>query len=190
MLLGLVLLLGLAVIPLLGGRIARLATLRVRWIPAVAAAFAVQILIVNVFPEVGDDALHRIVHIATYVVIGVVVVRNIRLPGLPVIALGGALNAIAIFANGGVMPADPDALRTAGMTPDPEAFTNSAALADAKVAFLGDVFAFPAWLPAANVFSVGDVLLVLGAWILAHHVCGSRAIGRNTIAANARRASD
>ena len=71
MLLGLVLLLGLAVIPLLGGRIARLATLRVRWIPAVAAAFAVQILIVNVFPAAGGDALHRVVHGATYVVIAV-----------------------------------------------------------------------------------------------------------------------
>ena len=80
------------------------------------------------------------------------------------------------------MPADAGALRTAGMTADPEAFTNSAALADAKVAFLGDVFAFPAWMPAANVFSVGDVLLVLGGWILAHHVCGSRVIRRNTIA--------
>jgi hypothetical protein len=173
-LLGLVLLLGLALVPVLGGRLARLAELRVRWIPAVAAAFAVQILIVNVFPAEGDDALHRVVHVATYVVIGVVVARNLRLPGLPVIALGGALNAIAIFANGGVMPADPDALQAAGMTADPDAFTNSAALDDASVAFLGDVFAFPAWLPATNVFSVGDVLLVLGAWILAHRVCGSR----------------
>jgi hypothetical protein len=177
MLLGAVLLLGLALVPLAGGRLGALASLRVRWIGLVAAAFAVQVLIVNVLPSAGGEALHRVVHIATYLAIGAVVVRNLRMPGLAVIALGGALNAIAIFANGGVMPADPGALRIAGMTADPAAFTNSAALADARLAFLGDVFAFPAWMPAANVFSVGDVLLVLGAWVLAHRVCGSRLPG-------------
>ena len=47
-------------------------------------------------------------------------------------------------------------------------------VADANLAFLGDVFALPAWMPAANVFSVGDLLLALGAAIFVHAACGSR----------------
>jgi MFS family permease len=51
---------------------------------------------------------------------------------------------------------------------------NSGAVADPKLWFLGDVFALPAGFPMANVFSVGDVLIVVGAFILVHCVCGSR----------------
>jgi hypothetical protein len=46
-----------------------------------------------------------------------------------------------------------------------------------RLAFLGDIFATPASVPAANVFSVGDVLLVLGAFIFLHVVSESR-LGR------------
>lgn len=60
------------------------------------------------------------------------------------------------------------------MTADPEVFTNSALVTDANLWFLGDVFGVPAWVPAANVFSVGDLLLVAGAWVLAHRICESR----------------
>jgi hypothetical protein len=176
-LLGVLLLLAVAAVPLFGGRLRRLTELRVRWIGVAAAAFAVQILVVNVLPG-GDEGLHEAINIATYVVLAAVIVRNLRLPGLPLIALGGVSNALAIVANGGVMPARAGALRFAGMPLDPDAFTNSAYVHHAKLWFLGDVFGVPSWVPAANVFSIGDLLLVLGGWVLVHRACGSRLFTR------------
>jgi hypothetical protein len=105
---------------------------------------------------------------------------NWRLPGLPLAALGAALNLLAIVANGGVMPASPSALAAAGLPVDQPGFQNSAALADPRLAFLGDVFAVPASWPLSNVFSVGDLLIGAGlAWGL-HRVCGSRLVPRWT----------
>ena len=51
---------------------------------------------------------------------------------------------------------------------------NSAAIADAKLVFLGDVFAVPEPLPLANVFSAGDVCIVVGAALAVFQVCGSK----------------
>ena len=51
------------------------------------------------------------------------------------------------------------------------AFENSAPVDDAHLAFLGDVFAVPAGWPLANVFSIGDVLIVIGAVALVHGAC-------------------
>ncbi len=181
MLIGVLTLLGLACVPLAGGRLRRLADLRLRWLPVVVCAFAVQLLIVNVLPA-GDEGLRAAIHSGTYVVLIVVLLRNLRLPGLPLIALGGLCNAAAIVANGGVMPARVQALQAAGMTADSEVFTNSAVVADANLWFLGDVFAIPAWVPAANVFSVGDLLLVAGAWVLMHSICESRLLRRRRTA--------
>jgi len=61
------------------------------------------------------------------------------------------------------MPATHGALATAGVTPSGETFANSAYVEHARLWFLGDVFAIPASWPLANVFSVGDVLIALGA---------------------------
>jgi hypothetical protein len=178
-LIGVAVLLAFATVPLLGGRLAALGDLNLRWFPAVVLAFAAQILIVNVFPG-GDRSLHEALHIATYVVLGVVLVRNLRVPGLPLIAAGGLSNAVAIAANHGVMPARPSALRTAGMVANPSTYTNSAAVDHPRLWFLGDIAGVPSWVPAANVFSIGDVLMVIGAWVLIHRTCGSR-LGRRRL---------
>jgi hypothetical protein len=73
------------------------------------------------------------------------------------------------------MPASPSALAGAGLDLEP-GFQNSTALADPRLAFLGDVFYIPASWPLSNVFSIGDVLIALGvAWAL-HGICGSRLV--------------
>jgi hypothetical protein len=71
------------------------------------------------------------------------------------------------------MPASPSAMAGAGLNLEP-GFQNSTALAEPRLAFLGDVFYLPASWPLSNVFSVGDVLIALGvAWAL-HRTCRSR----------------
>ena len=68
----------------------------------------------------------------------------------------------AIAANGGVIPASPAALVTAGRAVSQAGFRNSAPLADPNLAFLGDIFALPPPFPFHNVFSVGDLCIALG----------------------------
>ena len=75
-------------------------------------------------------------------------------------AIGAGCNLLAIIANGGYMPADPEALASVGL--GGPGYTNSIVLTDPALPFLTDVFAMPTWMPAANIFSIGDVLLGLG----------------------------
>ena len=56
--------------------------------------------------------------------------------------------------------ASADALRSLGMPV--EDATNSVVVANPALAFLTDIFAMPSWLPFANVFSLGDVLIGVG----------------------------
>ena len=170
-------LLAVATVPLLGGRLGALADLTLRRGELALLALALQVLVIVVIPD-RLDGVHVPVHLATYVLAGVVAWSNRGVPGVPLLALGGALNAAAIVANGGVMPAAPDALAMAGLESTTGEFSNSAAVSDAHLAFLGDVFAIPAELPLANVFSVGDVLIVAGVVWGVHRVCGSRGFAR------------
>jgi hypothetical protein len=153
--------LGLAIGFASGGRLARLAEVRVRGAWIAFAGLTVQIaLFSSPLAEVVGEAGPPI-YVASMVAVIAVVLRNVAVPGLPVIALGAASNLIAIVANGGFMPAAPDALAALGKQIG-GGFTNSAQPASVALAPLTDVFAMPAWAPFANVFSVGDVLIGVG----------------------------
>ena len=174
MLIGLAFLLCLASVPPARGRLSALADVRFRAAWLLLAAIAVQVVIVSIVPGQGSAAVHNAVHVATYLLVGAFVVANRHVPWVWLIALGGLSNFVAIAANGGVMPADPDAVAAAGLPLDPGRFVNSGVVADPALAFLGDVFWVPASWPVSNVFSVGDVLIVLGALLALHCVSGSR----------------
>jgi hypothetical protein len=159
-------------VPLLGGRLGALAELRLRHLWAAFAALGLAILGIGL-PGL-PDGLRSALLVAAYPVGAVFLLANRRVPGMPLVALGGALNLLAITANGGVMPASPTAMARAGLALDESGFQSSAAVAEPRLAFLGDVFAIPASWPLSNVFSVGDVLIGVGlVWGL-HRVCGSR----------------
>jgi hypothetical protein len=106
-----------------------------------------------------------VIYVASTAAVLVAVLRNLRVPGIAVVALGAVSNLAAIVANGGVMPTTLAALSTAGLTADP-GFSNSAVLADPALQPLTDIFALPAALPLANVFSIGDVLIGVGVIIV------------------------
>ena len=54
------------------------------------------------------------IYVASTAAVFVAVLRNIRVPGVAVIAVGAGCNLAAIVANGGWMPADPAALASIG----------------------------------------------------------------------------
>jgi hypothetical protein len=173
MTLALAFLLLLLSVPAAGGRLGAFAEVELRSVWLVVVAFGVQVLLVTVVPE-GDTTLHRILHLSTYGLAAAFVLRNLELRFVWVIALGGLLNFVAIAANGGVMPASRAALDAAGLSVQSGSFANSDLVENAHIAFLGDVFAIPAGWPGANVFSVGDAVMVLGAFLVLHAATGSR----------------
>jgi hypothetical protein len=157
-------------VPLTGGRVSRLASIHVRgaWVPVVALAIQV---IITVIIRSGSEEMHKAVHIATYVLIGVFLWCNRRLPGVKVISLGAFLNALVITVNGGQMAASRTAERLAGLHME-AGFENSAPLAHPHLLWFGDVIPWPGPLP--NVLSIGDLLIYLGTLILLHRVCRRR----------------
>jgi hypothetical protein len=172
MTLALAFLLLLVTVPAAGGRLSRLEELRLRWVWLVVLAFAIQVVLVTLVPA-GHPTVHRIAHVATYFLAGACILRNLDLRLMWVVAVGGLLNFIAIAANGGVMPASAGALRTAGLDPASGEFANSDLVRNPHAGFLGDVFAIPAGWPGANVFSVGDALMLVGVFLVLHAATGS-----------------
>ena len=165
--------LALVTVPLAGGRIGRLAEVQFRWAPLLFAALALQMAIVAVVPG-WNDALLRTVHLGTYGMLLTFLWVNRRISGILIVAVGGALNLIAIAANAGVMPAGPAAARSAGIASTANEFTNSGVLDHPRLLFLGDIWAIPRGWPLANVFSIGDVVIAIGVFAVVHCVCGSR----------------
>lgn len=156
---------------LFGGRLSRLGGIRLRLVPVLLVAFAAQLLVISFLD--GPQRLLQAVHIATYGVGFVVLWVNRSVPGLPVLGAGALANGLAITVNGGTLPASPEALAAAGLSSE-AGFVNSGVLDQPHLAFLGDVFAIPAAWPLSNVFSIGDILIVLGAAYASFRICGTR----------------
>ncbi len=152
---------------IVGGRLGALTGLRFRWAPLALVGLLVQVVL---FTELGDGLAGDAgpaVYVGSTLAVFLAVARNLRLVGLPVVALGAISNLAAIVANGGFMPADATALEIAGFS-GPGDHTNSVVLEHPALAPLTDIFAVPAGIPFANVFSVGDVLIAVGViWAIA-----------------------
>lgn len=144
----------------LGGRLERLAAIRFRFALLAGIALAVQVVLFSALADGLSQELVRAAYILSTLLVIVVVVANIRLTGVPLIVLGAALNLAAILANGGAMPAGPGALESLGLGVG--GHTSSILVAHPALEPLTDIFAMPAWLPLANIFSVGDVVIGVG----------------------------
>lgn len=174
-------LLAVMLVPLLGGKLSGLATLQLRRIWLVLAALALQILSITIFPDWPRPLLIAM-HAGSYALAAAFVWCNRTLPGIFLIAAGGAANAVAIGLNGGVMPASPTALREAGLPLEEAGFSNSGALEDPRLLWLGDVFASPSWLPLRNVYSLGDLVILGGAVWAVQRSCGTVVARRRSVA--------
>lgn len=148
-------------IPLLGGSLRQLGSLRLRALGLAAVGLLLQVVVISIVPG-GNRFVHEAIHVVSYLPLLAFCVINRRVRGVLVIGLGTVLNLAAIVANHGVMPAQPGALRLAGLSIR-GGFANSAPVAHARLAWLGDVFGTPRAVPLHNVFSVGDLLIVAGA---------------------------
>jgi hypothetical protein len=175
MFLGMVALVAVASVPILGGRLSLLAGLQLRGFRILLPTLLAQVLITDVFTK-APSALLATIHLLTYAVAAYVIWLNRSVGGILILGFGAALNAITIAVNHGTLPASASALRTAGIHEN-GGFANSGVLAHPKLGFLGDTMTTPSWLPFRNVISVGDIVILVGVFVLVHAVCASR-LGR------------
>jgi hypothetical protein len=164
-------LLALAAVPLLGGDLRKLAEFRPRGVWVVFAALVVQVLVISVFPA-SWHTVEATAHVLTYVGALAVIAVNWRIPGMLIIGAGTFCNGLAIAINGGTLPASAAAEATAQYHKHDRGLDNSGVLAHPHLAWLGDRWATPAFLPLRNVMSIGDMLILAGAIVLVLRLTG------------------
>ena len=164
------LLLSILVGLLRGGSLLALAEVRFRYGGLIVLALALQRVIYTSWWE-GIPTLAgwtSTIYSVSMAVLVLAVGLNHTLPGMGLLGAGLFLNSIAVWSNSGHMPASLGALQTAGfLSPDQHVATwqlnNSILMSDSsRLWFLCDIFALPQSWPMANVFSIGDLLVVLG----------------------------
>lgn len=166
--------LGLALlsVPLTGGKVGRLADVRIEHAWSVIAALGLQIMVITVMPDAHPGALAS-AHVVSYGFAGYFLWVNRAIPGLVILGTGWAMNALVILLNGGVMPAAERLAAAGSRGTDASGFLNSQPLASPRLSVLGDNFSLPQAWPLHNVFSLGDVFIALGAFVALHWICGS-----------------
>jgi hypothetical protein len=156
-------------VPLTGRSLSPLARLDLRRVWMVWLSISLQLLITLV-PRV-PNWLGQPLHLFTFALSAGFLWSNRHLPGAFLVAVGAGLNLAAIAANNGTMPASAWAWKTAGFPVLVDQFENSNVVHDARLPWLGDVLAIPRGWPFANVFSFGDVVIVVAVAYLAHAWC-------------------
>jgi hypothetical protein len=151
---------GIVVGFLIGGRLDNLATVRFRLAPLAVIALAVQLVLFSSLADGLATEIVRWTYVLSTALVVIVVLANLRLAGVPLIVIGALCNLAAVAANGGLMPASPTALASLGFGVG--GHTSSILVDHPALEILTDQFALPAWLPLANVFSVGDVVIGVG----------------------------
>jgi len=170
MILVLAVVLSILIALLRGGSLSRLAQVPFKhgWLAFIAIALQVAAVYVQ---EIGNLAAWLFV--GSYLILIGLILINRRLAGVPIIGLGLGLNALVTAVNGGYMPVTPEAVERAGLTHLVSEMEAGARVlgakdmilprADTHLWFLGDVFVLQG--PWPTVFSIGDVLLVVGVLI-------------------------
>ena len=148
-----------------GGSLAHWSRLRLRGLPVLVAALALQATAALARP--GDARLQTVVLSASLVLAAAGAAMDRRAPSVP-LALGLVSNALVVAANG-AMPVSVSALARAGLEPAAAALgpdPRHEVLGPAtRLPWLADVVALP--LPLhAEVVSVGDLLVAAGAALL------------------------
>jgi len=161
-----------------GGKIKRLAHLPLRWGWLAMILFAAQAYLIF-WPEARAGGLfspRAMILVSSYLILILMAWSNHSLPGVNLILVGIALNFLVIVANGGFMPVAPQTLIRGGHTHLVAALESGARVSrskdvllwpeQTKLWFLSDIFVIPERYPLAGSFSLGDVLIASGAFIL------------------------
>jgi hypothetical protein len=148
---------------LTGGRPSRLAEVRFRWPILGLAGVALQLI-----PASGTLGVFLL--LGSFVLLGLTVAMNVRLPGFPLILAGLALNFLVIAVNGG-MPVTANALVASGQQGTLEDLVEHGGAKHHLATGADDLVvladAIPLGAPVRQAVSVGDILAYSGAaWFI------------------------
>lgn len=153
-----------------GGRVERLAELPIRLAWLVGLAWLVQVVLFVSPLAHSIDPFAAPIHLATVLLLAIVIVFNRALPGFAILGVGLLLNAVVYAANGGFMPVSEGALLASGNMTSLAAMADGARFQktillqpDTPLWLLGDILPLPL---AGKVYSIGDVVAGLGLFVL------------------------
>ena len=162
-----------------GGRLGGLIHLPLRWAPLAVIAFGVQAYFIYRAPLCGSGVpwgWQELLLFGSHVLVLVVLWANRKLAGVKWIACGLLLNLLVMIANGGWMPVTPEALIRTGQAGLVSSMTSGIRVQSSKsivlsqhetrLWFLSDVFVLAKPFPLPSVFSIGDVLVAVGVFLL------------------------
>lgn len=115
----------------------------------------------------GPSWASPVLDTGSYFLLLIFTFRNRSLPGMRWISVGILLNTLVIGLNGGVMPVDPSYLPEASRIALLEGQgTHGLISPSTHLSFLADRFYLDMWGLRKQVFSVGDVLIDIGIFLL------------------------
>lgn len=152
--------------------------LRYAWLPI--AIFIIQWMFV-IFPVADKEGVRLLgawVLACTYGILLTFLILNRSLPGVKLIFLGATLNLIVMLANGGYMPVTPEALLRSGhedhiVVQSGHRYVHGSKdivleKEDTRLYALSDVLGFPKTMPFSTNFSIGDLVIGVGAFWLSY----------------------
>jgi hypothetical protein len=165
---------GVALGLVLDGKLSRFAALPLQapWLFLLAIAVQVIAFPFGVLPWRTGETTAMVLWLVSFALLIAAATVNRKITGVPLVAVGLGSNVAAVLANGGTMPVLPEAMHSAGRV-DPTV-ANSTADAAPNLPLLVDRWAAPDWIPMANVFSIGDVLIAVGAVVIVLAAMGAR----------------
>jgi hypothetical protein len=174
-----------------GGSLRNFANLPLRWIPLAIGSFVLQLMIFTPFRKTPLIAVWTTqIYVLSMALLVVWVALNWRIPGMAFMAAGLLANFAAIVANGGYMPVSPESAgyagRIASYASEGLPVANNSLVTDSQVRLwpLTDILALPSWVPFANVYSIGDILLTIGAAVLCYRTIRRSPPAAPTLAAS------
>jgi hypothetical protein len=141
------------------------------WLFVIALLLRLGIWISNLIGVSDALACGPYLILISYFFLIYVSIRNLKLPGFKYIILGLLLNAFVIVLNGGSMPVLVrqgviENLNTASFLESGSSVVHSLMNDNTLFAFLGDVIAIPKPFPDTSILSVGDIMILVGIFIL------------------------
>ncbi len=147
-----------------------------RWIWLVPVAFLPQFA-AFLFPATREsipDLAARVILVGSQIILLIFAWANRRQAGFWALTLGLGLNLVVIVANHGFMPIDPETVQRLAPDAPAGAWTIGARLGVTKdivlareqtrLGLFADRFLIPDWSPYRVAFSLGDVLISIGAF--------------------------
>ena len=171
-----------------GGRVGGLSRIHLKSTGLVFAALALQIPLLRSSAKSLQEPfpLASILFLASCPLLLVFIWRNRRIAGSWLLGLGVILNFLAIAANGGFMPISPDTLVRLKPSTLPHQWETGyhrhhskgiiLATSDTLLWELSDIFVLPPPFPLPTAFSIGDVFIAVGIFVLLQKAMGDNSL--------------